>query len=200
MVKPRNLRKLMNFQERLKQQKILNQILLSTLDDMEVSFRHIYEDQYPIMQVMREVNMPFPKALGNTVEFIFNLDLCKVLESEKLDIERLQKLVEEVKRWSFEPDKTTLSFMASRKINTLMEKFQENSEEISYLEILVSTLEVISEFALELELWKSQNIYFSIGKRLYGKMKERSERGEEEAKRWIDLFHGLGDYLQVKIV
>jgi alpha-amylase/alpha-mannosidase (GH57 family) len=182
------------------QQKILNQILLSTLDDMEGSFRHIYEDQYPIMQVMREVQMPLPKVLADTMEFIFNLDLRKVIENEELDIERLQKLVEEVERWSFEPDRTTLSFVASRKIHALMEKIDENPEEASRIEILESTLGVLSKLALELDLWKSQNIYFSVGKRLYGKMKEQSDRGEQTAKRWIDLFHSLGDYLQVRIV
>lgn len=57
----------------------------------------------------------------------------------------------------------------------------------------------LSSLSVELDLWKAQNAYFSITKKLYRSMQERAEKGVDLAKRWIELFHRLGDRLHVKV-
>ncbi|OEU49996.1 MAG: glycoside hydrolase, partial [Desulfuromonadales bacterium C00003096] len=77
------------------QRKVLNEILEPIISEIADSSRQTYEQHYPIMQVMRELQIPLPKALAATAEFILNTDLRKSLETEELDLEHLQKLVEE---------------------------------------------------------------------------------------------------------
>ncbi len=180
------------------QRKVLDQILDSTLKEIEASFRQISEHHYPIMQVLREMQIPLPKALATCVEFIVNTDLRKLLQDEELDLDRLQNLVEEVKRWSFEPDKTTLGFVATQKITTLMEKLSRTPEDVSLLETIEAIFRILSALPLELDLWKTQNIYFSIGKQLYGGMRQKAEMGDQAAKKWIEHFNSLENYLHVR--
>ncbi len=182
------------------QRKVLDQITEATLKDIETFFRQIYEHHYPIMQVMKETRAPLPKALTTPVEFILNMDLRKSLENEELDLGRLQKLIEEVKRWSFEPDRITLSFVASQKVNKLIEKLSQSPEDISTMEKVEELLRILSALPLDLNLWKSQNIYFYMGKQLYNEMREKAEKGDGNAKKWIEHFKELGHYLQVKVV
>lgn len=181
------------------QRKVLGQIVEDTLKDVETLSRQIYEHHYPLMQVMRERGAPLPKALATPLEFILNTDLRKLLENEELDLDRLQKLIEEVKRWSFEPDKITLGFVASQRINKFMEKLSQTPEDVLVLKKIEAILRILSVLPLELDMWKAQNVYFSIGKQLYSGMRENAEKGDNNAKKWIEHFNRLGHYLQVKI-
>jgi hypothetical protein len=181
------------------QQKVLNKILITTLQDMETAFRQAYEFRYPIMQVMRDVNIPLPTSLEATIEFIVNLDLRRAIEGDGLQTDRLEKLVREVQKWSLDVDKTTLSFVASNRINALMEGLSESPDDLSLLSDLEAFLRVLSGLDLDLNLWKSQNIYFSIGRSHSGIMKEKAAAGDGDGKNWMDLFQSLGTFLHVRI-
>lgn len=181
------------------QRKIFNSILASTLQEIEVSFRQIFEHRYPIMQGMQEMKIPLPKALATPIEFILNSDIRHALEDEELDFVRIEKLVKEIKGLSLEPDKTTLGFIASQKIEALMTKFSQQPGDASKLETVVKFFRIIRELNLDLNLWKAQNIYFSIGRKLYGAMRESAEKGDANAKRWFDNFDDLSNYLYVKL-
>ncbi len=180
------------------QRKVLNQIIEPTLSEIADSFRQTYEQHYPIMQVMRDLQIPIPKALAATAEFILNTDLRKSLETKELDLEHLQKLVEEAKKWSFELDMTTLGFVASQRINSLMEKLSMTPEDLPLLERIETMFRILSALPLELDLWKTQNICFSISRQLNGEMRESAERGDQTAKKWVEHFNNLQDHLYVR--
>ena len=182
------------------QRKVLNNILASTLQEIEFSFRQIYEHHYPIMQLMKDIETALPKALYSAVEFIIYTDIKRILESEKMDLDTLQKLVEEAQKWSLELDKTTLSFVASNKINILMEEFSKKPQDLSLLENIEKLLQILSSLPLELNLWKAQNIYFSISKQLCIKMQEKAKQSDKIAPKWLSHFNTIGSYLKVNCV
>ncbi|MHC4239496.1 MAG: DUF3536 domain-containing protein, partial [Planctomycetota bacterium] len=80
--------------------RILYELLATTWQEVEASFRHIYEHNYTIMSIMRGMNMPLPRALSGPAEFILNQDLCRVIRDEESDLEELRKLVDEATRLS----------------------------------------------------------------------------------------------------
>lgn len=178
--------------------KVLNQVLDSTREEMETSFRQIYENQYSVMQALRENRVPLPKAFSTTVEFILNTDFRRLMEEEKFDLERLQKLVEEFKKWDLQPDRTLLSFITSKKIDRLMEEVSENPKDLSLWKTVSDLLEILRDFPLDLDLWKSQNIYFKVCQQLGDEMEKRSHESDEDAKKWMDCLSKMGEYLRVK--
>jgi len=180
------------------QQKILNEVLGSTMDDIETSFRQIYDNHYPLMQIKNEISLPLPRMLMTVVEFVLNRDIILVLEQEDVDITRLKLLVEEMKRWSFKRDHANFAFLASERISALMKRFNDHPENIHLLEKIISILELLITLNLDLETWKAQNIYFSMGSKVYPDINSQAEK-DDLANRWVKLFEHLGDILQVNI-
>jgi alpha-amylase/alpha-mannosidase (GH57 family) len=180
------------------QRKILNQVINSTLEESESSFRQTYKQYYPIMQVMEGMIMPLPRAFYTAAEFTLNTDLRNLLEAEQLDLDGLKTLIREIKRWSIEIDKTTLNFVATLKVNALLEKFHHNPEDSLMLGLIHNMLELFQALSLELELWQAQNIYFSIGKKTYPEMLGKANAGSNNARGWIKHFNKLGQHLQVR--
>jgi alpha-amylase/alpha-mannosidase (GH57 family) len=180
------------------QRKVLDQILDSTLKEVAASFRQIYERHYPVMQVMKEMRIPLPKAFATATELIIGTDIREELRSEELDLERIEKLVEETKRWSLELDMKSLGFVASERIASIMEELSKAPEEVAHLQKLQDLFGVLSGLPMQLDLWKAQNTYFSIGEARFQTMQQRAGAGDENAREWIDHFKELGDYLHVK--
>jgi len=180
------------------QRKILNQILEPAQKEVEAIFRKIYKNNYPLMQTIIAIGIPPPTALSTVIGFILNMDIRKLLEDEETDLEQLQRLVEEMKKWSLEPDKTSLEFVANQKINKLMERLYKTPEDVSLLETIDNTLKILSNIPLELNLWKAQNIYFSIHKNLCDVIPIKAEPADPKAKKWSEHFKSLEEFLKVK--
>ncbi|MFH2138923.1 MAG: DUF3536 domain-containing protein [Candidatus Omnitrophota bacterium] len=180
------------------QRKVLNEILVSTLDEIENSFRQINEHHYPVMQVIKEMNMPLPKIFSTTLEFVVNSDIRKMLQNNETDLERLKNLVKEARRWSLELDRPMLKYVASKRILKLMKKLQQSPEDVSVIEVIEGLFKILRPLGLELSLWKTQNIYFSINQQLHDLMIRKADQKDRIARKWIKHFDTLGNYLRVR--
>jgi alpha-amylase/alpha-mannosidase (GH57 family) len=181
------------------QRRILYELLETTWLEIEASFRHIYEHNYPIMQAMRGMNIPLPKALATPAEFILNEDLCKTIRDEPTHLDRLQVLAEETSRLSLEMDKPTLQFEADKKINRLMTKFAEKPEDSKLLETIEATIKILFTIVTELNVQTSQNVFFDISKKTYPQMSQKAKAGDAAAQKWVERFKSLGQYLGVSV-
>ncbi len=180
------------------QRKILNHIINSTLNERELSFQQAYKQYYPIMQVMKDLSIPLPRAFYITAEFAINKNLRNVMEDDHLDLNALKTLVDEAKRWLIDVDRTTLNFVATNKINKLMEKLLDRPDDFRQLESITKLLEMCQGLSLELNLWQAQNIYFAIGRNIYSEMQNMANSGKKQTKRWIKYFNILGQYFQIR--
>jgi alpha-amylase/alpha-mannosidase (GH57 family) len=181
-----------------KKREILNQVLESTLIEAEASLRQIFEKHYSIMFALKENNVPLPKAFSTSVEFILNADFRKLMGEDELDIDGIKKIVDEFKKWTLHPDKTLLGFVTSSKINEIMVKLQANPENMSLLKTIDNLLEILRDFPLDLNLWKSQNIYFTLCKGIHSEMQEKIKSGDPLAEDWMESMKNIGRHLHVK--
>lgn len=181
------------------QRRVIRQILNVTLREIESSFRQVYIHHYPMMQVINEMRMPQPKALAIIMEFVLNSELKEMIDSEEINLKELQRLIEEIKRWKVELDRAMISYVISKRINAYMEKIAQAPENVFLLERIQKALTILSVLSLDLDLWKAQNICFSIGKLLYEEMREKADQDDQLAKKWVDLFVGVEKYLRVKM-
>ena len=180
------------------QQNILNQVLHSTMEDMENSFRQIYEYHYSLMQIKNDIRLPLPRMLTTVVEFILSRDLAAVMEKDDLDIDRMKTLVEEMKRWAFKRDQANFGFLASTRLSHLMRRLFEHPDDIRLMERITTAFELLDQLSLDLDLWKAQNIYFAMGRRIYPNIAGQA-KGDELARQWVVLFERLGNVLQVNV-
>ncbi len=179
---------------------VFNKIMENTLKDVEFSFRQIYENYYPVMQAMKETGTPLPKAVLTAVEFTINTDIKRMLEGTgSIDLVKLKKLSDEARKWSVELDKTALNYVASQKINYLMEIFKQQPEITELMEEINISLNTLSNLSLDLNLWKAQNILFYIAKNGLDDIKREIENEGGDYSNWIKLFNDLEKNLQVRI-
>jgi len=180
------------------QRKVINQILKPALDDIEENFRQIYHAHYPFIQAIADLKLPLPSLFHITGQSIVNAELQKLLENNELECKDLHKLIDEIKKFPFKIDSQGIGFVASRKINALMEKLLNSPEELPLLQNTVELLKTISSLPIELDLWIAQNIYFQICKKMKSATAIRAEGEVKYVRNWHELFNSLGEILNVK--
>jgi len=182
------------------QRKVLNQVLLPIMEGAEISFRKIYEENYPIMSFLQSLQMPLPNPLTVAAGYIVNLDMRRIFEEEDLNIEKLESLINEAKKWPLEIDRGTIGFVATSWINFSMEKLSQQPEERALLGKIEAVLRLLDSLSVDLNLWKAQNTCFSVGRgELHREMDESVEKGDDAAKSWNEVFHQVCSYLNVNI-
>src|SRR5262249_48148368 len=139
------------------QRRVWDRILKSTLDEVAGSFRRIYSHHYPIMRAMREQRAPIPKGLLVAAELTINSDLRRAIESPEFDAAYVAGLIEEVSRWRFEVDRTTLGFVASQRARQLIEQFMQTPQSSAPLEKIYAMLVALEPLALPIDLFNVRN-------------------------------------------
>jgi alpha-amylase/alpha-mannosidase (GH57 family) len=181
------------------QRKILNQLLGTTLHEIEESFRHIYEHNFTIMQIMRGMKIPLPRAFAAPAEFLMYIDIRKTLERELPNYKHLKSLIDQAKRLSLTFDQTILSLDAARRINDMMKKFQQAPHDTKLLETIEKTLGLILIIITDIDLQTSQNILFEMSKTIFPDMQIEENSGSADAQKWIEHFTKLAEYLSIKV-
>ena len=180
------------------QRKVLNQILQLTYEGIDSSYRQIYENNYTIMNFLQNLHIPVPKLFTMAAEHVLNMDIKRAFEDDA-DTERLEGLIAEVQKWGIEIDAPTIGFVAGSRITSLMERLSREPQDSPLIKAIVRILELLRPLPLQLDLWRAQNIYFSVGKALFGEMNGRAASGDAAARRWVESFRRLGDLLRVKV-
>jgi len=181
-----------------KKREVMNRILEDTLEDIESNFRKIYEHHYPIIQALKEMKIPFPRALSTPIEVILNKDFHKLLSSQDPDIEKLRRLAEEFKRWSFTPDEASLSLLAKRKLNHFMGEILNSPQDVILVKTVENLLLLLNKMGIKPDLWESQNVYFRLTKGHFPDMESKARQGNQQAQEWVDCFRKIGTFLGVK--
>ena len=143
--------------------------------------------------------MNLPKVLAAPAEFIINQDLCREIQDEQMNIDRLKELTDEAERLSLQLDKATLRFEASAKINNLMEMLEQARDDIDLLYTIASALKILKGIVPDLDLQLAQNLLFTIAKEKYPQMKEKASEQNEDAAQWVKLFELVAEHIGIVI-
>lgn len=180
--------------------KVLGRILETTLSGLEAEFRQIFQTNYATMQALAGMQIPLPEALAVPAAFALNADLRRLMDGEDIDVGALGKVVDEYRTWSFKPDKAGLGFAASKRITALMTRLAASPDDTKLLRRILDVFQTLEPLRLDLDLWRSQNIFFSLGQTLCRGAREKSGRGDAAAKAWLEDFEALGGFLRVNTV
>ena len=181
------------------QRRIVNDLLDTTWQDIESSFRRIYDHNYPIMQMIRTMNMPLPHALSAPAEFIIQHDLRQEIKRDPIDLNRLTNLVDDAQRLLLTLDIPMIKFEAAWRINQLMRRLVEDPEDMDLLLQIEQLIGILNKFTENLDLQKAQNIFYSIAKNIYPKIRTKSESGGDDATQWVKHFQKLAQQLGLAI-
>ena len=172
--------------------KLLERILATALGETESLYRQIYEQRAPLMRFLRSINVPLPKEFLSAAEFVVNKDLCRVLEKEDIDLDRVRNLVQAAKLEGLALDSATLEFAYRNNLERLAEKLSQAPAPAT-LQQLNRALGVIPLLPFWVNLWKIQNIYYRLSKSFYPKLRVQSQKDPSAGATALTCFEELGD-------
>ena len=177
------------------QRRILNEILVSTREDLESRFRLIAERYAPLMKFLQSAGAPLPEGLNAAIEFVLRSDIRRHIEAEPINLDRLRSLIVEANARGTQVLDASVSFSVKTKMEHLMAELASHPEETERMMALDSFAKLVLPLPLGLNLWKVQNIYWEMLQRRLPEFRERARSGEASIQTWVDQFLALGQTL-----
>jgi len=184
------------------QRKLLGTILQSTLEEAESSYRHIYENYGPLMLFLEDLKIPLPRALAVAAEFVVGSRLRRMLEPEEPaepPLEQVGELLSEAVLRRISLDRDSLGYGMRRSVERTAERLAARPEDLARLQRLSASVRLARFMPFEVELWKVQNIYYSLLHTVYPGLAQEAIEGDTDSQRWVEVFLALGAELSVRV-
>ncbi len=180
------------------QRKILDQVLVQTMQGIENDFQQVYDNNYPLMAAMISLGIHLPRPLQITVEYIVNAKLQRALAAPELNLEELKRLQAEITRMKIKVDLETLNFTATQRIDTMMMELEKQPDDIEKMKKLTELIRIFDESPLEPDYWLVQNIAFNMRQTVYKEYQAKIGSLNGLAAAWCEQFEQLFDNLNLK--
>ena len=182
------------------QRRILNLVLGSTLKDAESVYRNLYEQYAPLMQFLTGSNTPPPKSLYTAAEYVLNADLREALDEEKIPTRRVKNLLKKTKLLGVSLDTDTLEYTFRNNLKRQAEKFNSDPKDLDLLKNLAASAELLRAMPFKTDLWKVQNICYSVLQSHYQSFVSAADEGDTNAQEWLESFNIVADSLSVSVI
>ena len=181
------------------QRKVLGQILGSTYDELFNTYKLMSDRHTPLIRFLADLGAPVPKGLQLAVEFALNRELLRQFEGDTLDKERITSILAESQSARVTLEGERLAYAAKGHLDRLSELFQKTPEDLAVLERFEVAATLARLLPSEVSLWKPQNTYYNLSKSVREDMCGRAGTGDENAKKWLEHFRGLGEQLGFRV-
>ncbi|RJR19716.1 MAG: DUF3536 domain-containing protein [Nitrospiraceae bacterium] len=182
-----------------KQRKILKLIMGQTLEDFRAAYRNMYNSNRLLMGFFHDTGMPVPKEFRAAAGFTLNFDIGEMFLGETVDVDRVQELASDMKRWNFPLDSVDIEFAVRHRLEIIMKTLQDDPGNIGLMTEVRKILEVIRLLPVEINYWQVQNYYYRMAKTVYPEFSARADKGEADAVQWRSIFKYIGEMLYFDI-
>lgn len=178
------------------QRRVVESILGQVLEEANASYRHIYENHASLMRFLHDIRMPLPHVMVVTAAFVVNEALRRLIVEGPLDLVRFGTLLEEARRDNIQLDEARLAFDLRERLEAASDALAASPTDLKLLSELDDTMKLVRMLPFEVNLWKAQNVYYVLLRTLYLR---QLERNDDEARRWVEIFRGLGEKLRIAV-
>lgn len=179
------------------QRKVLDIILKATETDAQSAYRHLFEHHVPLMRFLKDSHSPPPRALAAAAEIVVNSELCREFAKDHLDFETIHILLEEADLAGIPLDADTLEYTLRKNLERMAEIFQSNPQKHELLKKMVSGIELVYALPFDVNLRKVQDLHYRLIQSTYPKFKQKAQKGDRTAGRWVADFKRLSDKLLI---
>ncbi len=178
------------------QRRILNRILMPTLDAVESSLAAIYHDHASLLHFLSRAGLPKPAPLIVAAQFAANTGLRRAMEHEPIDSARILELLELARVDMVVLDTDRLGYLADQRMKHAMVRLQRDPGNTSALEYALSLAQTLHALPFGLNLWQAQNIWYDL--HLQGGS-QLATAGHNALESWHQLFPELGRQLSINV-
>ncbi len=148
------------------------------------------------MRFLHEIRMPLPHVMVVTAAFVVNEALRRLIVEGPLDLVRFGALLDEARRDNLQLDEARIAFDLRQRLEAASSALAANPTDLKLLSELDDTMNVARMLPFEVNLWKAQNVYYTLLRTLYP---SQVSGQDEEARRWVEIFRGLGEKLRIAV-
>ena len=184
------------------QRRVLREVLESTVEESETSFRRLYQQHAPLMRFLGTLKIPLPMVFQSTAGTALNGMLRRAL-SEKggpiIDVERMKSILEEARSSGVVLDTTAHEYALRLRIEREADEFLKSPKSIYRIEALIASCSLQGFAPFHVYMSPAQTRAYQVMQGYYGNMKKRALTGEAVAVQWVLLFEQLAKLLRLKL-
>ena len=182
------------------QRRVVREIMNLNLEQINANLHQIYINNYTMMNFLNQLNIPILQPFSSIASYETNQELLILFSQEVIDLTKLKKLLQEAQDWSISLDHATLGFKISNWVNQSLDNLNVNLNSLNKITQIIKVLNLLKPLALQLHLWKAQNIYFEMyqQKEMIA-IQEKAAQGDEKNQKWLAEFKQLGYILNVEV-
>lgn len=146
------------------QQKMLKKILDGSIDLAASSYRKIYNRTYPLMNVMRSLNLEVPAVLQKNLELVTEGAFSELFDESDspINTSRLEIVISEAERWGYQPDPGYYEFLCSQKLVRLIYSLDPKTDPSPILDNIRLTLDLLAKIGVQPDLNEIQDVIFRL--------------------------------------
>lgn len=176
--------------------RLLDLLLESTIQDVELQYRQIYERQAPLMRYLAEIGAALPRSFQMAAEFAISSALRRAFQSRDPNLEQIETLLKEAESGNIELEKESLGFELTGLLERLAAELVQAPDDVTRIARLQSAVRLSQRVPFRVNLWTVQNQAYRILQFHYPRIAvEDSDRSEP----WLDEFHRLSDLLRLRV-
>ena len=180
------------------QYNMLENILDSSLIEMKRLFYPGLQSYSSVIPLVDENTSPLPETFQPLANLVLNLDLLHELQSDKLDLKTIQKIMEDTQLWRIEMDSERLGIIFSRTIERNMKAFASHPYDTDIMDNLIEMIELALSLPFPTDLQRAQGIYYRLLKTIYPVYASKKQDDPSTAD-WVRKFVALGGHLSMKV-
>ncbi|HOC45434.1 MAG: DUF3536 domain-containing protein [Syntrophorhabdaceae bacterium] len=173
------------------QHKILGLVVKEMLEKQDAIYRSLFESQQVLINVLSEMGMPVPFVFRAAAEYTLNLDLKKAFSQEKIDLEQVRAIVNQVEKAHLSYD-AEVERVIRKRLEAEVAELYEDPVNISLMQKVKETMDAARSVPVTKNLWNVQNIYFHMMKTVYPDLIKIGQETENGVAYWIETFRALG--------
>ncbi|MDP4997390.1 MAG: DUF3536 domain-containing protein [Saprospiraceae bacterium] len=142
----------------------LQRIIDEDFTPVNFSMREIYKHNYQTMSVAKLSGLPVPQAYVQAVSFVIQQDMKQHFSSEPLSLRTISRFFQEIERWNIHlMDDPELSLIVGERIYREIRQLDPTAADFGgRVALLDNILKASRKQHYKLDLWKSQNLAFSL--------------------------------------
>ena len=182
------------------QQRILDVILASSVNEVEAANRRLFEQNVPLIRFLADLGVTRPRIFDRMAEFAINAQIRGVLEADHIDPEKLKSLLQEAAAMKVPLDQETLDFMVRKQAERAAHEIREAPEDLATIVNARKMVTAARMLPFPVTLWELENAVAASMNGTLSRNRARSENGDATAREWVENFTTLADQLRLKVV
>ena len=175
------------------QRKVMDQVVASALEEPERVYQKIYEQQAPLLLVLKELRIPVPKTMQAIAEVALNSLLRNAAELAEVSVSSIQSLLDEFRAADVPMDAAAVEMKLHRSLENSCQNFYVNPHDFESLRKCREQVAAAKLLPLPAVLWSIQNYAYEILQTFYPQMKHNN------ASDWLGEFEQLAGLLDLRL-